>query len=51
MSTAFPILNIINTTLYGDVLGPRRQGTEQGILQIAGSSSRLFGPIAMRFKI
>lgn len=47
---AFPILNIANTTLFSDIIGPRRQGIEQGLLQMSGSIARLFGPIVIRFK-
>ncbi|KAI1705430.1 major facilitator superfamily domain-containing protein [Ditylenchus destructor] len=45
MGLAFPIINIANTTMFSDILGPRRQGTEQGVLQMAGGSARLLGPI------
>ncbi|KAH7716128.1 Protein Y53G8AR.7 a [Aphelenchoides avenae] len=38
----FPILNITLTTLFSKILGPRRQGTQQGILQIVLYSS--YGP-------
>ncbi|CAD5213064.1 unnamed protein product [Bursaphelenchus okinawaensis] len=43
---AFPLLNITMNTLFSRILGPRRQGTEQGILQGAGGLARLVGPLA-----
>lgn len=40
-------MNITMTTLFSKILGPRRQGTQQGILQMFGSSARMVGPIAI----
>lgn len=34
--------------MYANVLGPRRQGTQQGILQMCGGTARLAGPIVIR---
>uniref|UniRef100_A0A914CWT7 Major facilitator superfamily (MFS) profile domain-containing protein n=1 Tax=Acrobeloides nanus TaxID=290746 RepID=A0A914CWT7_9BILA len=42
---AFPTLNITLTTLFSKILGPRRQGTQQGVLQMSGSVARMVGPI------
>ena len=42
---AFPTMNITTTTLFSKVLGPRRQGTQQGIFQASGSAARMIGPI------
>uniref|UniRef100_A0A7E4VD77 MFS domain-containing protein n=1 Tax=Panagrellus redivivus TaxID=6233 RepID=A0A7E4VD77_PANRE len=44
---AFPTLNITTTTLFSKVLGPRPQGTQQGIFQISGSTARMVGPVAI----
>lgn len=51
LGLAFPMLNIANTTLFSDIIGPRRQGVEQGLLQMAGSVARLIGPLVIRLKI
>ncbi|CAD5229941.1 unnamed protein product [Bursaphelenchus okinawaensis] len=40
-----PNLNITVNTLFSKILGPRRIGTQQGILQMSGSVARLIGPI------
>ena len=44
---AFPTINITNTTLFSKVLGPRRQGTQQGIFQASGGIARTVGPIVV----
>ncbi|KAH7721066.1 Protein Y53G8AR.7 a [Aphelenchoides avenae] len=44
----FPIINLTLMTLFSKILGPRRQGTHQGVLQMSGSIARVIGPIAMR---
>uniref|UniRef100_A0A914LCQ6 Major facilitator superfamily (MFS) profile domain-containing protein n=3 Tax=Meloidogyne TaxID=189290 RepID=A0A914LCQ6_MELIC len=44
---AFPILNIAMNTLFSHIIGPRRQGTQQGFFQISGSIARMIGPIGM----
>uniref|UniRef100_A0AC34GJH5 Uncharacterized protein n=1 Tax=Panagrolaimus sp. ES5 TaxID=591445 RepID=A0AC34GJH5_9BILA len=41
---AFPIMNITVTTLFSKILGPRRQGTQQGIFQVSGGVARMIGP-------
>ncbi|CAD5233830.1 unnamed protein product [Bursaphelenchus xylophilus] len=40
-----PNINITLNTLFSKILGPRRIGTQQGILQMCGSAARLVGPI------
>uniref|UniRef100_A0A7I4Y7J8 MFS domain-containing protein n=1 Tax=Haemonchus contortus TaxID=6289 RepID=A0A7I4Y7J8_HAECO len=42
---AASILNIAVTTLYSEIIGPRRQGTFQGVFQMASSNGRLFAPL------
>ncbi|CAD5209632.1 unnamed protein product [Bursaphelenchus okinawaensis] len=42
---AFPILTITMNTLFSRILGPRRQGTEQGVLQGCSGLARLTGPV------
>ena len=44
---AFPTMNITTTTLFSKVLGPRRQGTQQGIFQVSGGVARMVGPISI----
>uniref|UniRef100_A0A914YS16 Major facilitator superfamily (MFS) profile domain-containing protein n=1 Tax=Panagrolaimus superbus TaxID=310955 RepID=A0A914YS16_9BILA len=44
---AFPIMNITVTTLFSKILGPRRQGTQQGLFQVSGGVARMIGPIAV----
>lgn len=44
---AFPTMNITTTTLFSKVLGPRRQGTQQGIFQVSGGLARMIGPISI----
>ncbi|KAL3082806.1 hypothetical protein niasHS_010608 [Heterodera schachtii] len=44
---AFPVLNIAMNTLFSHILGPRRQGTQQGFFQISGTFARLIGPVLM----
>uniref|UniRef100_A0AC34GP51 Major facilitator superfamily (MFS) profile domain-containing protein n=1 Tax=Panagrolaimus sp. ES5 TaxID=591445 RepID=A0AC34GP51_9BILA len=47
IGVAFPTLNITTTTLFSKILGPRRQGTQQGILQASGSIARIIGPLGI----
>uniref|UniRef100_A0A0N4ZEU1 MFS domain-containing protein n=1 Tax=Parastrongyloides trichosuri TaxID=131310 RepID=A0A0N4ZEU1_PARTI len=44
---AFPIINVAMNTLYSKIIGPRRQGTMQGIMQVSGAASRILGPITV----
>uniref|UniRef100_A0A914EB48 Major facilitator superfamily (MFS) profile domain-containing protein n=1 Tax=Acrobeloides nanus TaxID=290746 RepID=A0A914EB48_9BILA len=46
---AFPSVNITMSTLFSRILGPRRQGTQQGILQMSGSVARMIGPILISY--
>ncbi|VDM80989.1 unnamed protein product, partial [Strongylus vulgaris] len=42
---AVSVMNIAVTTLYSEIIGPRRQGTYQGYFQSAGSTGRMFAPL------
>ncbi|CAJ0605289.1 unnamed protein product [Cylicocyclus nassatus] len=42
---AVSVMNIAVTTLYSEIIGPRRQGTLQGYFQLAGSLGRMFAPL------
>uniref|UniRef100_A0A0N5CGG1 MFS domain-containing protein n=1 Tax=Strongyloides papillosus TaxID=174720 RepID=A0A0N5CGG1_STREA len=42
---AFPIINIAMNTLFSKILGPRRQGTQQGFMQMFGGCGQLIGPL------
>jgi len=44
---SFPVLNIAMTTLFSTILGPRRQGTQQGVLQMSGGVARMVGPVVI----
>uniref|UniRef100_A0A1I7TW91 MFS domain-containing protein n=1 Tax=Caenorhabditis tropicalis TaxID=1561998 RepID=A0A1I7TW91_9PELO len=46
---AYTIINITVTTIYSKVVGPRPQGTYQGIYQTAGSFGRMLAPILMSY--
>ena len=48
IGTCFPNINICLNTLFSKIIGPRPQATQQGLLQVAGSSARMIGPIAIR---
>uniref|UniRef100_A0A0N5A6S2 MFS domain-containing protein n=1 Tax=Parastrongyloides trichosuri TaxID=131310 RepID=A0A0N5A6S2_PARTI len=41
----FPYTFAPNSTLYADILGPRRQGFMQGIFELFGSLARMVGPL------
>ncbi|KAK6042517.1 hypothetical protein COOONC_19979 [Cooperia oncophora] len=43
------IMNIAITTLYSEVIGPRRQGTLQGVFQMSGSIGRMLAPLITSF--
>ncbi|KAK0394103.1 hypothetical protein QR680_000566 [Steinernema hermaphroditum] len=47
MGISFSFMNITLNTIYGRILGPRRQGTMQGILQVSGGLARLVGPVTI----
>uniref|UniRef100_A0A914I7I3 Uncharacterized protein n=1 Tax=Globodera rostochiensis TaxID=31243 RepID=A0A914I7I3_GLORO len=42
---AFPNINVSLNTLFSKVIGPRRQGTQQGVLQMSGGFARMLGPV------
>lgn len=48
LGLAYPFMNIALMTLFSKILGPRRQGTQQGIMQTFGSAARMTGPVAIR---
>uniref|UniRef100_A0AC35ERG8 Uncharacterized protein n=2 Tax=Panagrolaimus sp. PS1159 TaxID=55785 RepID=A0AC35ERG8_9BILA len=48
IGTCFPNINISLNTLFSKIIGPRPQGTQQGWLQVAGSSARMIGPVSIR---
>ncbi|CAD5230708.1 unnamed protein product [Bursaphelenchus xylophilus] len=41
----FPLMQITLNTLFSKILGPRRQGSEQGWLQVSSAVGRMIGPI------
>uniref|UniRef100_A0A914UNU1 Uncharacterized protein n=1 Tax=Plectus sambesii TaxID=2011161 RepID=A0A914UNU1_9BILA len=44
---AFPLINISMSTLYSKIIGPRRQGTMQGLFFFSGGMARMLGPVFM----
>ncbi|KHJ91293.1 hypothetical protein OESDEN_08847 [Oesophagostomum dentatum] len=42
---SFAISNVVLPTLFSKVIGPRRQGTMQGIFQMSGSIARMMAPV------
>ena len=44
---AFPTLNVALFTVFSTILGPRRQGTMQGVFQISGGMARMLGSFAL----
>lgn len=46
---AFSFMNITVTTLFSKVIGPRPQGTYQGVYQMAGSFGRMLAPLLMSY--
>ncbi|KAI6192102.1 hypothetical protein M3Y97_00300100 [Aphelenchoides bicaudatus] len=47
MGASFCLVNITLNTVFSQVIGPRRQATHQGILQMIGSCGRLVGPLVI----
>ncbi|KAI6236503.1 hypothetical protein M3Y95_00164600 [Aphelenchoides besseyi] len=41
----FPLLTITLTSLFSKILGPRRQGAQQGIFQSSSALARIVGPL------
>uniref|UniRef100_A0A914C844 Major facilitator superfamily (MFS) profile domain-containing protein n=1 Tax=Acrobeloides nanus TaxID=290746 RepID=A0A914C844_9BILA len=42
---AFSNLTVSLSTLFAEILGPRRQGTQQGFLQVSGGLGKMIGPL------
>ncbi|KAI1723609.1 major facilitator superfamily domain-containing protein [Ditylenchus destructor] len=42
---AWPNMNVTMNTLFSNIIGPRLQGTQQGILQMSAGVARMVGPI------
>ncbi|CAI4226883.1 unnamed protein product [Auanema sp. JU1783] len=42
---SYALLNATLNTLYSHIIGPQRQGTLQGIFQVAGSIARIIAPL------
>lgn len=51
IGVSFPIINIYMNTLYSTILGPRNQGTMQGIIKFSGCAARMVGPIGITWGI
>ncbi|VDM54741.1 unnamed protein product [Angiostrongylus costaricensis] len=47
LAAAFPFVTVSMNTLFSKILGPRRQGTMQGIMLMAGSLARVIGPLVV----
>lgn len=45
---AFACINVELNTLFSKIIGPRKQGMEQGLLQVTGGSARMTGPVLIR---
>ncbi|CEF64200.1 Major facilitator superfamily and Major facilitator superfamily domain, general substrate transporter and Major facilitator superfamily domain-containing protein [Strongyloides ratti] len=46
LGMGFPTISGPNGALYADILGPRRQGFMQGIMELFGSIARAIGPLS-----
>ena len=46
---AFPNINVTLNTIFSKVIGPRRQGTQQGFLQMSGGTARMLGPVVISY--
>ncbi|KAJ1348975.1 hypothetical protein KIN20_004388 [Parelaphostrongylus tenuis] len=46
---ALPLITIGMNTVFSTLLGPRNQGTMQGVLVLTGSLARMIGPIAVGY--
>jgi MFS family permease len=42
---SFANINVSLNTIFSKIIGPRRQGTQQGLLQVSGGIGRMLGPI------
>ncbi|KAI1712955.1 major facilitator superfamily domain-containing protein [Ditylenchus destructor] len=47
LSTGFSSTNIALNTLFSKIIGPRRQGTQQGFLQMSGGMGGMIGPVVI----
>jgi hypothetical protein len=47
IGSSFSNLNITLNTIFSRLVGPRMQGTQQGVLQMWGSVARLVGPLVV----
>ncbi|KAK0427109.1 hypothetical protein QR680_010064 [Steinernema hermaphroditum] len=47
VGVGYPLIDLCLHTVYGRVLGPRRQGTMQGILQVSSAVARIIGPLSI----
>ncbi|KAI1711508.1 major facilitator superfamily domain-containing protein [Ditylenchus destructor] len=45
----FSNINVAMNTLFSKIIGPRLQGTQQGILQMSGGSARMLGPLLVGY--
>ncbi|EYC26733.1 hypothetical protein Y032_0010g937 [Ancylostoma ceylanicum] len=43
----FAVSNVVLSTLFSKIIGPRRQGTMQGIFQMSGSVARMAEPVIL----
>uniref|UniRef100_A0A915MR86 Uncharacterized protein n=1 Tax=Meloidogyne javanica TaxID=6303 RepID=A0A915MR86_MELJA len=43
----FPNINVTMNTLFSRIIGPRMQGTQQGILEMFGGMGRMTGPLVI----
>ncbi|KAI6189959.1 hypothetical protein M3Y97_00064600 [Aphelenchoides bicaudatus] len=43
---SFPLLTLTMNSLFSKILGPRRQGKQQGLLQVSSGVARMAGPLA-----
>ncbi|KAI6175333.1 hypothetical protein M3Y97_00677500 [Aphelenchoides bicaudatus] len=46
---SFPLLTITLNVLFSRILGPRRQGTQQGFFQASSALARMIGPLAASY--
>ncbi|KAI6230199.1 hypothetical protein M3Y99_01086900 [Aphelenchoides fujianensis] len=46
---SFPMLTISLNSLFSKVLGPIKQGTEQGLLQVSSGVARMVGPLGASY--
>jgi hypothetical protein len=45
VGASFANLNVTVNTIFSRVIGPRMQGTQQGVMMMHGSAARLVGPM------